>query len=260
MKIDQEALAVLDRCIIAADTVKLPPGQLERQLYVKVNKVLEAAGGKWNRKAQAHVFDADVVDILEQALLTGEIGNPKQELGVFYTPPALARKAASMLRLDRTGLTVLEPSAGIGALAMAADLADPHDQPTGSRLDITCLDILPKHVIALRGLDFHAECADFLDEDPADHPAFDRIIMNPPFAKQEDARHFLHALQFLKPGGRIVAIMSIAVTFRNTPLYLGVREVVAIAKGTIEPLPPGSFKESGTMVNTALVIYDKPIS
>lgn len=261
MKIDQETLAILDRCTTSPCVVVLPEGQLPRELYVKVDKVLRAAGGKWNKRTKAHEFTEDATSVVEQALLTGEIGNPKQELGVFYTPPELARKAASMLRLDRTGLSVLEPSAGMGALAIAADEADPHDRPTGSRLDIDCMDILPKHVEALKRRGFAAICADFLKEDIVDEYApYDRIIMNPPFAKQDDARHFLHALRFLKPGGRIVAIMSAAVTFRATQGYRMIRDMVALAGGSIEPLPPGSFKESGTMVNTALVIYDKPNS
>ena len=33
--------------------------QLDRNDYVKVNKALEALGGKWNRKAKAHLFDED---------------------------------------------------------------------------------------------------------------------------------------------------------------------------------------------------------
>jgi hypothetical protein len=34
--------------------------------------------------------------------------------------------------------------------------------------------------------------------------------------------------------------------------------MVTLAGGSIEPLPAKSFKESGTGVNTALVVYDKP--
>lgn len=259
MKIDQETLAVLDRCTTLPCVVVLPLGQLERDLYVKVDKVLRAAGGKWNKRTKAHEFTEDATNVIEQALLTGEIGNPKQELGVFYTPPALARKAAQALRLDHTGIRVLEPGAGIGALAIAIREEAQADEERCSWADITCLDILPKHVVELRHLGFHAQCADFLDEDPAGWEPFDRIIMNPPFAKQDDARHFLHALGFLKPGGRIVAIMSIAVTFRETAGYRKIRELIKRDRGFIEHLPPGSFKESGTMVNTVLVIYDKPI-
>lgn len=257
MKIDTETLAVLDRCTTSPCVVVLPE-QLPRELYVKVDKVLKAAGGKWNRKTRAHVFTEDAISVIEQALLTGEIGNPKQELGVFYTPPALARKAAGLLRLDHTGITVLEPSAGLGALAIATREAAGADDESCSWADIRCLDILPKHVVALRHEGFRAECADFLDEDPEPGDLVDRIIMNPPFARCADARHFIHAMGFLKPGGRMVAIMSAGIMFRTISTYTLIRNEIERTGGSIEPLPAGSFKESGTAVNTALVVYDKP--
>ena len=255
MKIDAETLAVFDRCTTSPCVVVLPEGQLDRKLYEKVNKVLTAAGGKWSRSAKAHVFTEDATDVIEQALLTGEISSQKQELGVFYTPPALARRAAQALRLDRPGLSVLEPSAGMGALAIAA-----RGEAAGvGEPDVDCFDVLAKHVTELARLGFTAAQVDFLKAESEDgFQRYDRIIMNPPFARQADARHFLHAVKFLRPGGRMVAIMSAAVTFRETPAYRQVRKMVSDAGGSIEMLPAGSFKESGTGVNTALVIYDKP--
>lgn len=253
MKIDQETLAVLDRCTTSPCVVVLPEGKLPRELYVKVDKVLKAAGGKWNRSTKAHVFTEDATDVIEQALLTGQIGNPKQELGVFYTPVALARKAAQALRVGQAGLCLLEPSAGMGALAKAAREA--------GISDITCLDILPKHVEACKNLGFYVATGDFMQWG-VPSPVYDRILMNPPFAKQADAQHFLRALRWLKPGGRIVAIMSAAVTFRETVYYRQIRGMVANGGMgcQIVPLPADSFKESGTGVNTALVIYDKPLA
>lgn len=259
MKIDTETLAVLDRCTTSPCVVVLPEGQLDRKLYEKVNKVLTAAGGKWSRSAKAHVFTDDATDVIEQALLTGEISSQKQELGVFYTPPALAITAAQALRLDFSGITVLEPSAGMGALALAAREAAQADDERCSWAKIDCFDILAKHVTELARLGFTAAQVDFLNVEPEDgFQRYDRIIMNPPFARQADASHFLHAVKFLKPGGRMVAIMSASVTFRETAAYRQVRKMVADAGGSIEMLPAGSFKESGTGVNTALVIYDKP--
>lgn len=261
MKIDQETLFVLDRCTTSPCVVVLPEGQLPRDLYIKVDKVLKAAGGKWNRRTKAHEFSEDATDIIEQALLTGEIGNPKQELGIFYTPPELAREAAQALRLDHTGITVLEPSAGMGALALAAREEAQADDERCSFAEIDCFDILAKHVTELSRLGFISAQVDFLKAMPGEgFRQYDRIIMNPPFAKQDDARHFLHALRFLKPGGRIVSIMSAAVTFREAPLYRQIRQLIVDGGTTsqIIPLPAGSFKEAGTGVNTAFVIYDKP--
>lgn len=256
MNIDQETIEILARCTTSPCVVVLPPGQLDRKLCEKVNKVLVAAGGKWNKRTKAHEFAEDATDVIEQAVLTGAIRQEKQELGIFYTPPELARRAAGMLWINSCGLTLLEPSAGMGALAEAArDAAGEWAfDPT-----ITCMDVKAEHVIACSRLGFKSLQADFLKEDPAAFPLFDGVIMNPPFAKGADALHVLHAMSFLKPGGRLVAIMSAAITFRTTGSYPALRQLLQ-HYGSIEVLPAGSFKESGTGVNTALVTFDKPAS
>jgi len=256
LQIDQETLAILSECTLAPACVVMPPRQLDRKLYEKVDKVLRAAGGKWNKKTRSHHFEEDATEIIDQAILTGTIGNAKQELGIFYTPPALAKRAAQHLKLDHSGMSILEPSAGMGALAIAARDEAQADDERCSWANIACFDIVQRHVAALQELGFAATCADFMKVEA--EPGFDRIIMNPPFAKQQDAAHFLHAWGFLKPGGRIVAIMSAAVMFRQTPLYQHVRQMIE-GCGEIVPLPAGSFKESGTGVNAVLVIYDKPL-
>lgn len=56
MNIDSKVLDVLGNSTMDGNSLKLT-GQLDRSLYVAVNKVLELAGGKWNRKSQSHLFD-----------------------------------------------------------------------------------------------------------------------------------------------------------------------------------------------------------
>jgi hypothetical protein len=58
-KISDEVRDVLARSTITATSVKLPDGQLERKLYEAVNKALEGAGGRWDRKSKTHLFDRD---------------------------------------------------------------------------------------------------------------------------------------------------------------------------------------------------------
>jgi hypothetical protein len=63
-------------------------------------------------------------------------------------------------------------------------------------------------------------------------------------------------LRFLKPDGRLVAIMSAGVSFRQDKRTTAFRKLVEERGGMIEPLPEDSFKESGTSVNTVLVVVD----
>ncbi len=219
-------------------------GQLDRALYARTNKVLEAAGGKWDRKAKAHVFTGSAADRIEQVLLTGDIAIPKDEFEFFPTPPDVVARVIEAAKLYEPDLQVLEPSAGRGALAMPAVAA-------GAVVD--CYELMPAnhvHLMTLQGLRT-VECRDFLAVPPG--RTYDRVLMNPPFSRQADIRHVMHALQFLKPGGLSVAIMSAGVDFRENKLTADFRETVYSRGGTIEALPDGAFKASGTMVRTVLV-------
>ncbi|WPE19903.1 hypothetical protein [Shinella zoogloeoides] len=240
-QIATDVLKVLDAAIVEGSKVILT-GQLDRKLYVETDKVLQAAGGKWNRSAKAHVFDGDAAEVLEPIILTGEYSRTKQDFGQFDTPSDLAETVVDLADV-RAGMSVLEPSAGIGRIAAAARQAGAH---------VTCWEIDAKRAEKLA--DYAPNIGDFLAAEPV--KAFDRVVMNPPFAKQDDIRHVLHAFKFLKAGGRLVAIMSASVMFRDNKPTTEFREFVSANGGSIKRLPDGSFKSSGTGVNTCVVTID----
>jgi hypothetical protein len=93
-------------------------------------------------------------------------------------------------------------------------------------------------------------------DDATPAPVCDRILMNPPFAKTQDIRHVMHAVRFLKPGGKLVAIMAAGVNYR-AHLSVTFRDYLD-RFGTLQELPDGSFKVSGTDVRTVLVTLTKP--
>ena len=242
MKVENDVLSVLSRATIDGPKLFLT-GQLDRALYTRTNKVLEAAGGKWDRKAKAHVFTGDAGERVEQIILTGDIVVPKDDFEYFPTPPAVAARVLELADLS-PGLVVLEPSAGRGALALPAAAA-------GCTVD--CCELMPaNHDYLLQQPTLRAVTRqDFLQVPPEQF--YDRVIMNPPFSRQADIKHVLHALKFLKPGGRLVSVMAASVSFRENKLTTDFRDLVAARGGAIEALPEGSFKASGTMVNTVVV-------
>jgi hypothetical protein len=65
-------------------------GQLDRSLYVAVNKFLEAMGGKWNRNAKGHVFPDDPRPQVDGLVDTGKIEVDNQDF--FSTPPDISMK------------------------------------------------------------------------------------------------------------------------------------------------------------------------
>jgi protein-L-isoaspartate O-methyltransferase len=155
---------------------------------------------------------------------------------LFPTPAALA---AEMVQLAGVEVyhRVLEPSAGTGAIWR---------ELSGHRVAI---EINPRLAEGLRQMatrDDTIICADFLDMAGATDK-FDRILMNPPFVNGADIKHIEHARKFLKPGGRLVAICA------DGPRQ---RERLRPLASKWRSLPAGTFKESGTMVNAALLVID----
>jgi len=89
---------------------------------------------------------------------------------------------------------------------------------------------------------------------------YDRIIMNPPFSKGQEARHVAHAYRFLKPGGRLVAVTSSMAGERSNKVDKQFREWLDAVGAEEAPLPEGAFKEAinSTNVNTKTIVIDKP--
>lgn len=170
---------------------------------------------------------------------------------LFLTPVALAARVVEEVGL-RGGDRLLEPSAGTGRLIDAAVLSDWEwsGEIVAVENNAALASALKMKYDAVRVVE-----ADFL-ECTRELGTFDRIVMNPPFSGQDDIRHVLHAAKFLAPGGRLVAIMSAGVTFRQDRLATDFRQFVESRGGVIEPLPADSFKEAGTSVNTALVTIE----
>lgn len=245
MRVSDDVMLILANCRTESDKLFLP-GQLERKTYESVNKVLEAAGWKWSRRDKAHLAtEGDAAAAIDQVLLTGEVTRP-QDFGFFQTPDFVAGLLTEEADVS-PGHRVLEPSAGRGALVRkVAEVAEVVD----------CYEIQPKHVAYLRaafgGLPVLVEEADFLAVSP--NPIYDRVLMNPPFAKRQDVAHVLHALKFLREGGVLAAVMSAGARFRQDRLAQEFRGLVDAGGGYIEDLPEGAFSESGTNVRTVMAV------
>ena len=80
--------------------------------------------------------------------------------------------------------------------------------------------------------------------------------MNPPFTKGQDATHILHAYNLLNEIGTLVAVASASVEFNSQKKYQKLRELIE-KNGKIIKLPQNSFKESGTNVNSVLIVLNK---
>lgn len=222
--------------------------KLDRTDYAKINKILEALGGKWNKRAGSHVFaSCDPEEAIANYLETGKL-DKAENFGFFPTPAPLARELVKLAGL-RPGHTVLEPQAGVGGIAsICAEI-------TG-KANITCYEIQRKNCDVLRSLGFTVEQADFLAVEPVQQ--FEFVILNPPFEKQADIDHVMHAFKFVAPGGTMAAIMSIGVTFRTNSKTTQFRAFLDSMGARIKVNDKNAFKESGTAAQTVSIIFQKP--
>lgn len=222
--------------------------QLERNDYARVNKILEALGGKWNKKAGAHVFaNADPEDVIASYLETGKLDKP-QKFGFFPTPEPLARELVKLSGLQQ-GDTVLEPEAGVGGLALiCAEIVGVEN--------VACYEIQSKNCDVLRAKGLQVVEVDFLKVQPTFKVS--KIVMNPPFERQADIDHVLHAYQFLEPGGTLAAIMSLGVTFRTNAKTVRFRDFLSSMNAKIVVNEVGAFKASGTMTQTVSIVVVRP--
>ncbi|MGW3594954.1 methyltransferase [Streptomyces sp. NPDC005167] len=249
MKVPTDVIAVLGHAETNGSRLILT-GTLDRKLYLDTAKVIEAAGGKWSRKERAHLFDGDAIDAVEQVILTGEIVSKKQQFGYFPTPALVVKRLIQFAKLE-PGMEVLEPSAGRGAIAGPIAALGCH---------VDCIELQRENALAISdaAIGRDLSVADFLTIEPFE--AYDRVVMNPPFARQDDIRHVMHAHRFLKDGGLLVAVMSSGVTFRSTPLTREFQAMLPAEGGGLHSLPEGAFKESGTGVNTVIAVIPKGAS
>ena len=235
MKIDNSVVEVLKTSEFDGSLLRLP-GQLERKLYERVAKVLKSIGGKWSSAKKAFVFKEDVGDPIADS---GEYIPERQALQFFPTPESLAREIVEIADI-RQGESTLEPSAGQGNIAQFMPSPD-------------CIELDPKNRAILEEQGFRVVGEDFLKFTSS--ASYDVIVMNPPFCKRQDALHILKAISMANR--KVVAIASQAVMWRTDGPYKMLRDAVAHYGGYIRKLPDKSFKEAGTMVNTALVVIDK---
>ena len=256
INITPEVRSVLERSEITATSLKLPNEMLERKLYEAVNKVLVNAGGKWNRSAKAHLFPSDPRPKLGLALETGVAVDEKKKFQFFPTPKALANRMADHLGTC-DDLSVLEPSAGHGALAEAVL------RNCCPRI-LTMIEVNPECKEKLEDVRKRAETVgilaswnidDFLKTKPViPDDMHDRIIMNPPFTRGQDDKHVAHAIDYwLAPGGKLVAIMTPHTNEELDALLSPFHPCTWIT----EEIEAGVFKESGTNIRTMMLILHK---
>lgn len=178
---------------------------------------------------------------------------PARLFGFYPTPPEIAEAIVRQVPWHEGQKRILEPSAGTGNFAYR--LAEPytaHGEKTVRHV-VDAIEIQSDLATALRnsGQLNRVTTADFLQVAP--EAIYDGIVMNPPFDRERDIDHVVHAMKFLKADGWLLAIMSAGVEFRETRKAAAFRKLLDKRNGWMVDLPRGAFSDVGTHVNTVLI-------
>ena len=188
----------------------------------------------------------DKIKEMERAM----IGRRNDGLYFFPTPSAIGDSMVETADIQE-GMSVLEPSAGMGHIAERI-------REAGVEPDVVELSNDRRELLEAKG--FNVVDRDFMEFSP--ETGYDRILMNPPFSDRRDMAHVQHAYDLLKPGGRLVAIMGEGVFFGQDKKAVAFREWLEERGGTDEKLEEGTFKDPSlpvtTGVNARMIVVDKP--
>lgn len=234
------------------------------EVGAKVRKAVSGRGGYYSVIECDDYADTTPAARLMQSMIEGNpaeraererlrrIEALKAEIALSTIPgyfPTQAPVTAYMLKLARVAseMTFLEPEAGSGHIADAIRAEIPDAQ-----IDCCEVNLRLRELLAFKGHNLVAD--DFLEWSTPKR--YDRIIMNPPFEKQADIDHVRKAYGLLANGGALVSVMAPGFEFRSDRKSAEFREWLGSVGGHVEDLPDGSFKASGTGVNTKLVVIE----
>ena len=242
------AIDILKQCTVEVLTVRLPEGQLDRDTYNEVAQKLELIGGKWKGgKTKGFVFNEDPTAYLEK-LCAGEAINLKKEFQFFATPDNVASRLVELACIEPDN-RILEPSAGQGAIIKAIHREHPEVNVDYYELmDINRSFLEKLSNCTLIGNNFITEPSTTL---------YDRIIANPPFAKNQDIDHVSEMYRKLDDGGVLVSVMSNhwrkSSNKKETAFSAFIQEVGA----DVYEIEAGAFKESGTNISACIVVITR---
>jgi len=172
--------------------------------------------------------------------------------GFFPTTKEIARQMVQLADIQSC-MSVLEPSAGSGAIV---DIV--REMCPKANIAVCERNYSLRKLLELKG--YHLIDQDdfleyFVTQNGVD--GWHRIVMNPPFEKQQDIDHVRHAYDCLKCGGRLVSVMSESAFFQNNKKAQAFREWLDDKLTDEIDLPAGAFSESGTGVKTRIIVLDK---
>jgi len=220
--------------------------------------LMQAAAVQVLLRGDSAASDIAAAKLLASRLLTETRRSEQQiRLQQFSTPLPFAALVLQATAI-RKGETVLEPSAGTGALAAFAARA-------GATLLLNEIDPFRQRLLrAVFGGGVTGHDGEHIDDLLQTPVLPDVVVMNPPFASSVDrsrdkhiaAKHLIAAAKRLAPGGRLVAIMPPGFTPERDAAHWS-RACGLLTLRLALTMPGQVYRKLGTSVETQLMVFDK---
>jgi phospholipid N-methyltransferase len=217
------------------------------EMYIAAKADLEGLG---NQKV-AEKTDEEKIRELEVDLIGRKID------GFFPTPATVIEKMIAQVSIT-SGMTILEPSAGNGNILDAIRKYCTNNSIENVTLHACEVNYNLRNILEAKG--YHIIASDCLTLTP-ENGLYDLILMNPPFERKQDIHHVKAMYELLKPGGKLVSVMTESAFVGNDNTSKDFQRWY-IPKGHNISMGQGAFMDRSTLrqtgVNTRILILKKP--
>lgn len=243
MKFDIQFESVDNKEFIIARTIEA----LSDVEYDKLKPVIESMGGHWRERVKGFIFS-------KESMKRSNYSEWQESIQFFPTPIEVAKRMAEATGvLEYSGtVRLLEPSAGQGGLlkCLPKNILDNADtiEPSKENAD----------VLRTLGLNpFEITFEEYYDTKKDKTREFTHILMNPPFSLGRDVSHVQMAYDLLMEGGVMAAVISENTLYYERQSNKDFVKWLEEKKAVIEPIPYGSFIDSGTSIDTVFILIKK---
>jgi predicted RNA methylase len=233
----------------ALDSVRHALGHFKRCRLMNLDSLPELRAAL--REYQGHRQRPDTMSMAEKVM--HDLYSGQFPPDYFPTPRDVVELMLEYADFE-DGFDWLEPSAGSGHIANVVRELYPHARATLCEWSgLLCRALEAQGWVPVK--------ADFIS---CRWSGFDRVLMNPPFGANgvgTDIDHVRHAYTMLKPGGRLVSLMSDGVFYRGDHKAQEFRAWLDSLDGSSFELPEGAFLNSDRPTSWAarVVVVDRPL-
>lgn len=240
---------ILKHCTLEDNVLKLPCVKFNKKSYADAKKWIEEAGGNWTGgKVNGFTFPFNAERVFS-ILKEGRRCNLQQDYQFFETPAEVADWLVMLAGGIHESDTVLEPSAGRGAIVKAI-------RRSCHSITVDCYELMPENVELLRSVDGVKILGTDYTESNA-NKKYTKIIANPPFSNNQDIDHVRRMYDMLDKGGTMAAITSRHWEFSKEKKCIEFRDWLHEVSGVKYEIEGGAFQESGTQIKTLAVVIKK---